>query len=154
MTEANEPTRWDDAVELEDVFDELYELELEDDVLISKKVREAYKAAHPPEMDRRAYLKELLRLQLELIKLQDWVEATGERVCVLFEGRDSAGKGGVIKRITQRLNPRICRVVAWPSQLNVSAPNGISSDTSIICPLAVKSFYLTGPGTTAPALSV
>jgi polyphosphate kinase 2, PA0141 family len=63
-------------------------------------------------MDRRAYLKELLRLQLELIKLQDWVEATGERVCVLFEGRDSAGKGGVIKRITQRLNPRICRVVA------------------------------------------
>ncbi len=112
MTEANEPTRWDDAVELEDVFDELYELELEDDVLISKKVREAYKAAHPPEMDRRAYLKELLRLQLELIKLQDWVEATGERVCVLFEGRDSAGKGGVIKRITQRLNPRICRVVA------------------------------------------
>jgi polyphosphate kinase 2 (PPK2 family) len=63
-------------------------------------------------MDRRLYLKELLKLQLELIKLQDWVEATGERVVVLFEGRDSAGKGGVIKRITQRLNPRICRVVA------------------------------------------
>ncbi len=99
-------------LELEDIFDELYELELEDDVLISKKVREVYKSARPPEMDRRLYLKELLKLQLELIKLQDWVEATGERVCVLFEGRDSAGKGGVIKRITQRLNPRICRVVA------------------------------------------
>jgi polyphosphate kinase 2, PA0141 family len=112
VTEANEPTRWDDAVELEDVFDELYELELEEDVLISKKVRETYKEAHPHETDRRAYLKELLGLQLELIKLQDWVEAKGERVCVLFEGRDSAGKGGVIKRITQRLNPRICRVVA------------------------------------------
>ncbi len=99
-------------LELEDIFDELYELELEDDVLISKKVREVYKGARPPEMERRTYLRELLRLQLELIKLQDWVEATGERVCVLFEGRDSAGKGGVIKRITQRLNPRICRVVA------------------------------------------
>ena len=85
---------------------------LDDDVLISKKVREVYKSARPPEMDRRLYLKELLKLQLELIKLQDWVEATGERVVVLFEGRDSAGKGGVIKRITQRLNPRICRVVA------------------------------------------
>jgi len=80
--------------------------------LISKKVREVYQSAHPPEMDRRLYLRELLKLQLELIKLQDWMEATGERVCVLFEGRDSAGKGGVIKRITQRLNPRICRVVA------------------------------------------
>ena len=105
-------TDFEQEFELEDIFDELYELELDDDVLISKKVREVYKSARPPEMDRRLYLKELLKLQLELIKLQDWVEATGERVVVLFEGRDSAGKGGVIKRITQRLNPRICRVVA------------------------------------------
>ena len=103
------------ALELDDIFDELYELyelELEDDLLISKKVREVYQSARPPEMDRRLYLGELLKLQLELIKLQDWVEPTGERVCVLFEGRDSNRKGGVIKRITQRLNPRICRVVA------------------------------------------
>jgi polyphosphate kinase 2 len=105
-------TDFEQEFELEDIFDELYELELDDDVLISRKVREVYKSARPPEMDRRLYLKELLKLQLELIKLQDWVEATGERVVVLFEGRDSAGKGGVIKRITQRLNPRICRVVA------------------------------------------
>ena len=105
-------TDLEQALELEDIFDELYELELEDDLLISKKVREVYQSARPPEMDRRLYLRELLKLQLELIKLQDWVEATGERVCVLFEGSDSAGKGGVIKRITQRLNPRICRVVA------------------------------------------
>ena len=105
-------TDFEQEFELEDIFDELYELELDDDVLISKKVREVYKSARPPEMDRRLYFKELLKLQLELIKLQDWVEATGERVVVLFEGRDSAGKGGVIKRITQRLNPRICRVVA------------------------------------------
>lgn len=107
-----DPKDFEQEFELEDIVDELYELELDDDVLISKKVREVYKSARPPEMDRRLYFKELLKLQLELIKLQDWVEATGERVVVLFEGRDSAGKGGVIKRITQRLNPRICRVVA------------------------------------------
>ena len=107
-----DPKDFEQEFELEDIFDELYELELDDDVLVSKKVREVYKSARPPEMDRRLYFKELLKLQLELIKLQDWVEATGERVVVLFEGRDSAGKGGVIKRITQRLNPRICRVVA------------------------------------------
>ncbi len=58
------------------------------------------------------YWEELARLQLELIKLQEWVRMQGFRVCVLFEGRDAAGKGGVIKRITQSLNPRVCRVVA------------------------------------------
>jgi polyphosphate kinase len=58
------------------------------------------------------YVKELAHLQFELIKLQEWVRLHGLRVCVLFEGRDAAGKGGVIKRITQSLNPRICRVVA------------------------------------------
>ncbi len=58
------------------------------------------------------YKKELARLQVELVKYHEWVKAKGLRVVVLFEGRDAAGKGGVIKRITQRLNPRICRVVA------------------------------------------
>jgi polyphosphate kinase 2 len=58
------------------------------------------------------YESELARLQLELVKLQDWVKARGLRVAVLFEGRDAAGKGGVIKRITEPLNPRVCRVVA------------------------------------------
>ncbi|HUN89156.1 MAG TPA: polyphosphate kinase 2 [Terriglobales bacterium] len=58
------------------------------------------------------YVEELANLQLELIKLQEWVRMKGLRVCVLFEGRDAAGKGGVIKRITQSLNPRVCRVVA------------------------------------------
>ena len=58
------------------------------------------------------YVEELAHLQLELIKLQEWVRMRGLRVCVLFEGRDAAGKGGVIKRITQSLNPRVCRVVA------------------------------------------
>jgi polyphosphate kinase 2 len=61
------------------------------------------------------YFGELLRLQAELVKLQDWVVATGHKVVIVFEGRDAAGKGGVIKRITQRLNPRVCRVVALPA---------------------------------------
>ena len=66
-------------------------------------------------LDRRTYFQELLRLQRELIKLQDWVVDRGERIVVIFEGRDSAGKGGAIKRIAQRLNPRVCRVAALPA---------------------------------------
>ncbi len=60
----------------------------------------------------RVYEKELAKLQIELVKLQEWVKAEGLKVVVLFEGRDAAGKGGTIKRITQSLNPRVCRVVA------------------------------------------
>ena len=63
-------------------------------------------------LDRRTYFRELLRLQRELIKLQDWVVHHKLKLMVMFEGRDAAGKGGAIKRITQRLNPRICKVVA------------------------------------------
>src|SRR5690606_19919223 len=65
--------------------------------------------------ERRSYFRELLRLQTELVKLQDWVVEHKLKIVVLFEGRDAAGKGGVIKRITQRLNPRVCRVVALPA---------------------------------------
>jgi polyphosphate kinase 2 len=68
------------------------------------------KPRKPPEHYR--YVEELAHLQFELIKLQEWVRLQGLRVVVIFEGRDGAGKGGVIKRITQSLNPRICRVVA------------------------------------------
>ena len=66
---------------------------------------------HRPPKDYK-YVDELAHLQFELIKLQEWVRLHGLRVAVIFEGRDAAGKGGVIKRITQSLNPRICRVVA------------------------------------------
>ncbi len=69
-------------------------------------------------LDRRFYFRELFRLQGELVKLQDWVAHTGQKLVVIFEGRDAAGKGGVIKRITQRLNPRICRVAALPAPNN------------------------------------
>ncbi len=64
---------------------------------------------------RKRYERELLRLQGELVKLQEWVRAESERVVVVFEGRDGAGKGGVIKRITQYLNPRVARIVALPA---------------------------------------
>ena len=97
--------------ELEDTLDEEYELELSEPVL-SMELRKIYKKKHPESLNRASYFKALLSLQAELIKLQDWVSKTGEKVLVIFEGRDSAGKGGVIKRITQRLNPRVCRVVA------------------------------------------
>ncbi len=64
---------------------------------------------------KRVYEKELFRLQRELVKMQAWVKRTGLKIVVVFEGRDAAGKGGVIKRITQHLNPRICRIVALPA---------------------------------------
>jgi polyphosphate kinase len=69
----------------------------------------------PKKISRKVYEQELFKLQLELVKLQEWIKHKGLKVVVIFEGRDAAGKGGVIKRITQHLNPRICRVVALPA---------------------------------------
>jgi polyphosphate kinase 2 len=66
-------------------------------------------------IDRHVYFRELFRLQARLVKLQDWVMHKKLKLVVIFEGRDSAGKGGVIKRITQHLNPRVCRVAALPA---------------------------------------
>jgi len=93
-----------------DSYDEELEQELDDRFIDMQSGR----PAEQQEM-RRLYFRELFRLQGELVKLQDWVVHTGERVVVLFEGRDAAGKGGAIKRITQRLNPRVCRVAALPA---------------------------------------
>jgi polyphosphate kinase len=100
--------------EIVDDLDEEFEMELDDDRL-GQLLGEAedHKLVHG--MDRKVYFRELLRLQGELIKLQDWVVGNKRKVAILFEGRDAAGKGGVIKRITQRLNPRICRVAALPA---------------------------------------
>ena len=67
---------------------------------------------HHKKLDKELYFEELERLQTELVKMHEWVREKGLRIVVVFEGRDAAGKGGVIKRITQRLNPRVCRVVA------------------------------------------
>ncbi len=91
-------------------LEEELELELDDERLADLEGTSAHQAH--PSLDRTLYFRELLRLQGELVKLQDWVSANRLKVVVIFEGRDAAGKGGVIKRITQRLNPRGCRVVA------------------------------------------
>src|SRR5437763_2600903 len=96
-----------------DSWDEELELELEDrpfdadgrEIPLTEKDKR----------ERHRYFQNLLQLQAELVKLQDWVVATGYKLLVVFEGRDAAGKGGVIKRMTQRLNPRVCRVVALPA---------------------------------------
>ena len=113
MNRTNEPKDWLEA-ELADSIDEDYEIELEDAAL-SLEIKKIYNQHHAETMPRRDYFRSLLHLQSELIKLQDWVVATQQKVVVLFEGRDAAGKGGVIKRITQRLNPRVVRVVALPA---------------------------------------
>jgi polyphosphate kinase len=88
--------------ELLDGLDEELELEIEDEDRTDGD-------------QRKRYFRELFALQRELVKLQDWVAHERRKVVILFEGRDSAGKGGAIKRITQRLNPRVCRVVALPA---------------------------------------
>ncbi|NIY80197.1 MAG: polyphosphate kinase 2 [Rhodobacteraceae bacterium] len=113
MSFDKEAQDWLEA-ELADTLDEEWEIELEDSIL-SREIKKIYQKEHPDMLERSVYFRELLRLQAELIKLHDWVEQTGQKIVVLFEGRDSAGKGGVIKRITQRLNPRVVRVVALPA---------------------------------------
>jgi len=85
------------------------ELELD---LLEEELAGPRPADAPPLLDRKVYFTELFRMQRELVKLQDWVVHEQQKVVVLFEGRDAAGKGGVIKRIMQRLNPRVCRTVA------------------------------------------
>ena len=104
---------WVEA-ELEDSFDEELEMEI-DDERIARELRTITDLRHRSTLERRTYFTELFRLQAELVRLQDWVVHTGYKLVVLFEGRDSAGKGGVIKRISQRLNPRVCRVAALPA---------------------------------------
>lgn len=94
--------------DLLDGLDEEFELEVDDEDHRTPDVSAKGIA-------RAAYFRELFRLQRELVKLQDWVVQERRKVVIIFEGRDSAGKGGVIKRITQRLNPRVCRVVALPA---------------------------------------
>ncbi len=98
------------ANDLIDSYDEELELEIED-----RNVDDAGDLQPTDKLARQRYFTELFRLQGELVKLQDWVQHTRQKVVILFEGRDAAGKGGVIKRITQRLNPRVARVAALPA---------------------------------------
>jgi polyphosphate kinase len=109
LTEHAEP--WVDVA-----LDEMFVEELELDFFETPEdTREGDDSGGHPPLKRRDYFRHLIRLQTELIKLQTWVAHSGAKLVIIFEGRDSAGKGGVIKRITQRLNPRVCRVVALPA---------------------------------------
>ena len=101
--------------DLIDSYDEELELEIEDRNPAQFTGDTFGSVGDEDKAHRITYFKELFKLQGELVKLQDWVAATKQKVVILFEGRDAAGKGGVIKRITQRLNPRVCRVVALPA---------------------------------------
>jgi polyphosphate kinase len=114
MDELNQGAKDWLAAELEDDLGEEHELELSDTPLVEELGR-VYQTKHVDTLASKDYFRNLLRLQSELIKLQTWVAHSGAKIVVLFEGRDSAGKGSVIKRITQRLNPRVCRVVALPA---------------------------------------
>jgi polyphosphate kinase len=100
--------------DLIDAYDEELEMEADDRNDLHSESGSVQSDRDDKEQ-RRRYFRELFRLQGELVKLQDWVQASGHKVVIIFEGRDSAGKGGVIKRITQRLNPRVCRVAALPA---------------------------------------
>ena len=114
--------------------------------------REGYPYAE--RMQRREYEIAKRRLQIELLKLQGWVKDTGQKLVLVFEGRDAAGKGGTIKRFTEHLNPRGARVVALDKPVGARArPSGTSSATCSTCRRPGRSCCSTGPGTTAPASS-
>jgi polyphosphate kinase 2 len=98
--------------DLTDSLDEELEMELDDDRLTRVLDHQGDLAR---DVDRRVYFRELFRLQGELVRLQDWAVAKKLKIVVLFEGRDAAGKGGVIKRVAQRMNPRVCRIAALPA---------------------------------------
>ena len=118
MSRLSDPERQD----LIDSYDEELEMELDDDLISEFLMEEGQTpsvgnsaSTGDGAVDRRTYFRELFRLQGELVKLQDWVVHKGLKLVVIFEGRDAAGKGGAIKRIAQRLNPRVCRVAALPA---------------------------------------
>jgi polyphosphate kinase 2 (PPK2 family) len=104
-------------------------------------------------ISKKVYKDELAKLQIELVKLQEWVKHKGLKVVVIFEGRDAAGKGGVIKRITEALNPRICRVEALPVPTEKEKTQWYFQRYVSGCPQPAKSSCLTAAGTTGPASS-
>jgi polyphosphate kinase 2 (PPK2 family) len=98
------------------------------------------------------YEKALRKLHVELVKLQQWVVSQGLKVCIVFEGRDGAGKGGTIKAITERVSPRIFRVIALPAPTDKEDP-ALFSAISRICRPPAKSSFSTAAGITGPALN-
>jgi polyphosphate kinase 2 (PPK2 family) len=99
----------------------------------------AVTGAPPLKLDKKEYERELFKLQVELVKMQGWVKETGARIVILFEGRDAAGKGGVIKRILERVSPRVFRLVAPPHPRTGKRRNSTGSATSSIFRRRAKS---------------
>jgi polyphosphate kinase 2 (PPK2 family) len=142
------------AADMTDMIDEEVEMEIDDDRLdnLLRETSDQYHDRHS--LDRHVYFKELFRLQGELVKLQDWVQHNKAKVVAIFEGRDAAGKGGVIKRITQRLNPRVCRVTALPAPNERERTQWYFQRYVAHLPAgAAKSCCSTAVGTTGQALS-
>ena len=152
MSESNDrPRDWLDT-ELDETLEEMFELEFSEPMM-DDDIRRAYKERNPDSLDNRTYFRNLLRLQTELIKLQDWVEHTGAKVLVICEGRDSAGKvasSNVLSSVS---------TLGWrglwrcQNPLNGNNRNGIFNAMCRICQLEGKLFCLTALGTTALALS-
>ena len=112
------------------------------------------KKAKAKKIDNEAYEAELFRLQTELVKLQEWTRTTGARIVVIFEGRDAAGKGGTIKRLTEYLSPRVARIAALPSPTRAGArPVVLPALHRPPARPRARSCSSTAPGTTAPGSS-
>jgi len=106
---------------------------------VKKDIKLNYEAVEDEKIiDKKTYEKEIYKLQIELIKLQEWVKQQKLKIVVIFEGRDAAGKGGVIKTITERLNPRFCRVVALGVPTEKKKHNGIFNVMLRIYPQLAK----------------
>ena len=120
---------------------------------MARKAENDNAAEAQDQLSGKEYERELARLHGELVKLQLWVVAKGLKVVIVFEGRDGAGKGGVIKAITERVSPRVYRVVALPAPTEPRSRRCTSNATCGICPPPARSSSSTAAGTTAPASS-
>lgn len=83
--------------------------------MAKKKAAPKSKPVEGDKLRNKVYLEELAKLHVEMVKLQEWVQHTGAKICIIFEGRDGAGKGGTIKALTERVSPRVFRVMALPA---------------------------------------
>ncbi len=117
-----------------------------------KKIDDA-NHAHKSKLSRKEYEAKLFKLHAELVKLQHWVKEKGHKIVVIFEGRDAAGKGGVIKRITERVSPRVFRVEALPTPTDGRKPRCTGSVISGVFLRPGRSCCLTAAGTTVPVSS-
>ena len=120
---------------------------------VTKKNRKD-KDTDVPQLKRKEYDQKLHKLHIELVKLQEWVKREGKKVCVVFEGRDGAGKGGVIKALTERVSPAFSASLPWPLRRNARSRKCIFSDTCSIFLPGGRSLSSTAVGTIAPESNV